>query len=84
MQDAKPWYASQAIWGGFASVGAGLGGAFYAFQTKDMSGALIAIVGAAGGFHAIVGRVKADTTIGKALHQADDAITALVHKEPTP
>ena len=88
MTDTKPWYASQTVWGSLGAIATGIGGAVYAFQTKDMVAAMLSLGAAAGGFHALVGRFKADTPIGKRLHQVDDALTAATHlapvREPTP
>lgn len=79
MNDAtKPWYASQAIWGGIAAIGGGLGSAIFAYLNHDIGSAIAGLTAAAGGLHAIVGRVKADTPIAKALIGADKAISGIV------
>ena len=66
MTNYKSWIASQSIWGGIAAIGAGLGGAFIAWQAGDMNGVGAGLLAAFGGVQAIVGRVKADAVIGKA------------------
>ncbi|MBV1702606.1 MAG: hypothetical protein KGQ46_12375 [Hyphomicrobiales bacterium] len=63
---AKPWYASQTIWGGIAVIGASLGGGYNAWQAHDMAGMSAALTAGMGGVAAIVGRFKASTSIGKA------------------
>lgn len=66
MNGYKSWIASQTVWGGIAAIGAGLGAAFVAWQGKDMNGVAAGLMAAFGGVQAIVGRIKADTTIGSA------------------
>jgi hypothetical protein len=72
----KPWYASQTVWGAIAAIVTGLGGAVYGYQQKDPTIIVTSLAGAAGGFHALVGRFKADTPIGRALATADQVIEA--------
>lgn len=64
MNDTKPWYTSQTIWGGVAAIGGGLGGAYYAFSHGDMGTVATCLTAAFGGITAIIGRFKADTAIG--------------------
>ena len=66
MTNYKSWIASQTIWGGIATIGAGLGAAFLAWQAGSMEGVGAGLIAAFGGVQAIIGRVKADSTIGKA------------------
>jgi hypothetical protein len=74
--DPKPWYASQTVWGGIAAIGGGFGGVAYAIQQKDPAAILPALVAAAGGIHAVIGRFKADTPIGRALTTVDQLVEA--------
>lgn len=73
---AKPWWASQTVWGAGAAIAGGLAGAGYSAYHQDMPAALLSLGTAGAGFHALVGRFKADTPIGRALRQADAAVTA--------
>ena len=76
MDSTKPWYASQAIWGGIGAILGGLGAAYTALKSGNIAdavsngqAAIVAIMGiisAFGGLQAIIGRVKATSTIGKA------------------
>ncbi len=61
---SKPWYASQTIWGGVATIAASTGGAYAAFRAGDMNAAGTCLMAAMGGIMAIVGRFKATSTIG--------------------
>lgn len=63
--DSKPWYTSQAIWGGIAAVGAGLGAAYASYRAGDIAGASAGLMAAFGGAQAIIGRFKATSFIGK-------------------
>ena len=61
---SKPWYSSQTIWGGVATIAASTGGAYAAFRAGDMNAAGTCLMAAMGGIMAIVGRFKATSTIG--------------------
>lgn len=62
---SKPWWTSQTIWGGAATIVAGLAGAYWAYSHGDINGALLALATAQGGLHAVVGRFQATQVIGK-------------------
>jgi Domain of unknown function (DUF1906) len=70
----KPWYASQTVWGALAAIAGGLGGVVFGALNGDTPTILVSVTAAAGGFHALVGRFKATTPIGRALHSADTIV----------
>ena len=86
MIDTKPWYASQTIWGGVAAIISGLGLVYHGFTSGNMPEAIGGAVAVAGGFHSVVGRLKAVLPIGspveKYLDVADKAIQAGVSLVP--
>lgn len=65
MDNNKPWYASQTVWGGVAAIGAGLGAAYASYKAGDVGGASAGLMAAFGGLQAIIGRFKATAAIGK-------------------
>jgi hypothetical protein len=77
----KPWYASQTVWGSAAAIAFGIGGAVYAYQQHDVTALGVSLASAAGGFHALVGRFKATTPIGRVLATIDSGLQAGVAVE---
>lgn len=65
--DGKAWYTSQAVWGGVAAVGAGLGGAYWGWMNKDPTAISAGLSAAFGGVMAVVGRFKATDVLGKVV-----------------
>lgn len=65
INDPKPWYTSQGVLGSVSAIIASLGAAYFAYSQKDMAGVSVALVAAAAAFHGLVGRLKANSPIGK-------------------
>jgi hypothetical protein len=62
--DAKPFWASQTIWSSVAVIGSSLAGAFLAWRSGDFAAFGAAVTAVLGGVNAIIGRIRAVTTIG--------------------
>ena len=60
---SKPFWASQTIWSSVAVIGASITGAFLAWKSGDMAAFGAALTAILGGINAIVGRVRATSTI---------------------
>ena len=65
MDNNKPWYASQTVWGGISAIGGGLGTAWLGYTMRDPVTMGAGLTAAFGGLQSIIGRFKADTPIGK-------------------
>jgi len=64
MDKAKPWYQSEAIWGGAAAFIAGISGMFgFELVAADVNSVLMSAMATVGGIMAIVGRFKASSKI---------------------
>lgn len=59
----KPFWASQTIWSAIAVIGASLAGTLLAWKAGDMNAFGTSLTAAFGGIYAIVGRVRAQSTI---------------------
>ncbi len=70
MEVGKSWYTSQAVWGGLAAIGAGLGGAYWGWVNKDPASMSAGLSAAFGGLMAVIGRLKATEMIGKVVAAA--------------
>jgi hypothetical protein len=64
MEPKKKWWSSQTVWSGAAGLLASIGGAFAAWQTRDLAGFGTAITTAAASIGAISGRFKASQPLG--------------------
>lgn len=60
---AKPFWASQTIWSAIAVVGSSIGGAWLAWNTRDMAAFGAALTAMLGGINAVVGRLRATSPI---------------------
>jgi hypothetical protein len=63
-EESKPFWASQTIWSSMAVVGSSLAGAWLAWRGGDIAAFGAALTAALGGLNAIVGRMRATTSIG--------------------
>lgn len=65
----KPWYASRAVWGGIIAVGSAAAGALGYNMDAEVQLNLVELLpvlgSAIGGLLAVVGRIKADSKIGR-------------------
>lgn len=62
--DTKPFWASQTIWSSLAVIGSSVTGALLAWKGNDIAGFGAALTALLGGVNAIVGRVRATSSIG--------------------
>ena len=68
--DRKPWYASKTVWGALIAIAAAIVGAIWQIDVPEEAQAsaaelIVAVVSGVGGLIALVGRLVADTKIGK-------------------
>ena len=67
LEDNKPWYASQTVWGAVIAILSSIGGAYYAYKTQNFDAVVTSLSAALGGVLAFIGRFKATATVGKAV-----------------
>ena len=59
----KPWFASETVWGALATIVASVGSAYAAYKAGNIELAMTSVGAAFTGLIALIGRVKATSTI---------------------